>query len=58
MNVRLLRGTFGSTQGWALQDFESCSTGDITDTPFTFVGEEDVNGLSMEPATFLQRATT
>jgi hypothetical protein len=58
MNTRLLASLFVAIEGWALQDFETCSEGDITLTPFTFIGEADVNGLSLEASIFTGRLST
>lgn len=53
--VRFLRGIFLAVDGYALQDFEAVSLGDITETPFEFIGQESVNGCRFEPALFIER---
>jgi len=53
--VRFLRGNFISTDGFALQDFEDCTIGDIDDAQFIFIGEQDINDCSFDFATFFQR---
>lgn len=57
MSVRFLKGIFLSNAGFALQDFEDCAIGDIVDTPFTFIGEEDTNDCAFDAATFIQRTS-
>lgn len=53
--LRFFKGIFGAVDGFAIQDFEDVSLGDITETPFEFIGEERANGCKFYPANFGQR---
>ena len=52
MHVRLLKGSFGSPDGFATNDFETLATGDITDANYTFTSTNTNGGCYWEIAEF------